>query len=114
MRIKRGQEKHRKHKAALELTKGYRMSYNHQYRRALQAILHAGQYSQLHRRHRRAQMRVEWTKIISAALVGTNVSYSAFIHGLDQHKIQLDRKVLAEMAQAKPEHFKSLVEQVVS
>lgn len=110
MRIKRGLAKHSKHKRVLSLTKGYRLSYNHLYRRAIEASLHAGQYSMIHRRHRAAQMRQLWIKTISAGLFGTGVSYNKFISGLKQQKIELDRKILAEMATSHPAHFAKVVE----
>lgn len=112
MRIKRGITKRAKKKKVLSLAKGYRMSYSKLYKRAKEAVLHAGQYSYAHRRHRRAQMRNEWIKIISAGLVGTEMSYSKFINALKTKNIDLDRKVLAEMATNNPENFKSLVETV--
>lgn len=109
MRIKRGASKNNKHKTVLASTKGYRMSYNRLYRRALEASLHAGQYSFAHRRHRRAQMREQWIEIISAALVASQVSYHKFLANLKKHNIAFDRKVLAEIAQTYPEHFNQLV-----
>lgn len=112
MRIKRGETKRAKKQKVLKLTKGYRMSYSKLYRRAKEALLHAGQYSYAHRKHRRAQMRNEWIKIIAAGLAGTEMSYSKFINALKIKKIELDRKVLAEMAVNSPESFKSLVETV--
>ncbi|MBL8015018.1 MAG: 50S ribosomal protein L20 [Candidatus Doudnabacteria bacterium] len=109
MRIKRGAQKNKKHKAVLQSTKGYRMSYNRLYRRAIEAALHAGQYNFAHRRHRRAQMRDQWIKIISAALAESQVSYHDFMGNLKRHNVVLDRKVLAEIAQNNPQHFKQLV-----
>ncbi len=114
MRIKRGLAKHNKHKRVLELTKGYRMTYNRLYRRAIEASLHAGQYSMIHRRHRPAQMRRQWIKTIAAGLFGTGISYSKFISGLKQNKIELDRKVLADMASFTPKHFAQVVEAATS
>lgn len=112
MRIKRGLAKQRRHKKILATTKGYRMSYNRLYRRALEAFKHAGSYAFAHRRHRRGQMRKQWIKIIAAGLAMTNtgLNYGRFIAGLKKNNIALDRKVLAEIAQAKPEHFQQIVE----
>ncbi len=112
MRIKRGTTKNRRHKKILSLTKGYRMSYGKLYRRAKEAVLHAGQYSYAHRRHRRADLREEWIKTISAALSPSGLSYSKFIGGLKKSNINLDRKVLAELAINSPEKFNKLVEEV--
>lgn len=110
MRIKRGLNKRRSHKAVLQLTKGYRTSYHKLYRRAREAVLHAGQYSFYHRRHRAAQMRRDWIKIIASGLYGTNLSYSKFVNALHKNNIEIDRKVLAEIAQTNPAHFTKLVD----
>lgn len=112
MRIKRGVTKQRRHKKILKLASGYRMSYHKLYRRAKEAVLHAGQYSYAHRRHRRAQVRTEWIKTIAAGLSADNLSYSKFIHGLKAKNIEIDRKNLAEMVVYQPEHFKQLVDMV--
>lgn len=112
MRIKRGEAKRAKKKAVLKQAKGYRMSYHKLYRRAKEALLHSGQYSYAHRRRRRSQIRTEWIRIISASLVNTDLSYSKFMHGLNEKKISLDRKVLAEMAVNSPEQFAKVVEAV--
>ncbi len=113
MRIKRGVTKRNTKKKVLKLAKGYRMSYNRLYRRAKEAVAHAGQYSFAHRRRRPAQMREEWIKVISAALVNTELSYSRFIDGLKKKNIQIDRKNLAELVVYNPSHFKQIVEAVV-
>jgi len=112
MRVKRGVTKNRRHKKVLKMASGYRMSYHKLYRKAKEAVLHAGQYSYAHRRHRRAQMRSEWIKSIAAALSSENVSYSKFISGLKAKNITIDRKNLADMAINSPAHFKQLVAQV--
>jgi large subunit ribosomal protein L20 len=112
MRVKRGKVKHSKHKELLARAKGYRMSYNSLYRRAREALLHAGQYSFAHRRRRHSQMRNSWIKIIAAGLYGTGLSYSTFTGALKKHNIELDRKVLAEIAQVNPQHFNTLIKQI--
>lgn len=112
MRIKRGTTKQRRHEKILKLAKGYRMSYGKLYRRAKEAVLHAGQYSYAHRRHRRADLREEWIKTISAGLSNSNLSYSKFIGNLKKNNINLDRKVLAELVVNNPERFNKLVEEV--
>lgn len=112
MRVKRGVTKQRRHKKVLKLTKGYRASNHRLFRRANEAMQHAGQYSRMHRRHRRGQMRRQWIQIISAGLHGTGKSYSEFANELKQNNIELNRKVLAEIAQSNPQHFHALVEKV--
>lgn len=110
MRIKRGLVKNRRHKKVLQATKGFRQSYSKLYRRAKEAVLHAGQYNFAHRRARRGQMRQDWIKIISAGLYNTGVSYNAFINNLRTKNIELDRKVLADIAQNDSASFSQIVE----
>ncbi|CAG1022933.1 50S ribosomal protein L20 [Patescibacteria group bacterium] len=110
MRIKRGVTKRQKKKQVLEQAKGYRMTYHKLYRRAKEATLHAGQYSYAHRRRRRSQVKNEWVRIISAALVNTELSYSKFMNALSTKNITLDRKILSELAVFKPEQFAKVVE----
>ena len=114
MRIKRGETKRQKHNKVLELAKGYRMTYSKSYRRAKEAVRHAGQYSYAHRRRRSSQMRKEWIKVISASLSSMNLdlSYSKFINKLNTNNIEIDRKILAELALYKEDHFKQLVSEL--
>lgn len=98
MRIKRGKVKHKKHKKVLKLAKGYRLSYSKLYRRAKEALLHAGQYSIQHRKKRKGQFRKLWIQRINAALSKHDVKYSKFIKQLDNSKIVLNRKMLADLA----------------
>ena len=112
MRIKRGVTKRNKKKKVISLASGYRMSYHKLYRRAKEAVLHAGQYSYAHRRQRASQMREEWIKTISAGLVGSTFSYSKFMNALKNKSITIDRKNLAELVVHNPAQFKNLVETV--
>lgn len=109
MRIKRGLAKKQKHKKVLKMAKGYRMSYSKLYRRAKEAVMHAGVYSNTHRAHRKSQKREEWIVTIAAALSGTGMSYSAFIGGLKKQNIEIDRKNLAEMIVSNPKHFEAIL-----
>ncbi len=109
MRIKRGHTKNLKHKKTLKLAKGYRMSYSKLYRRAKEAVRHAGSYSFTHRKHRKSQKREEWIKVISAALADKEISYSKFQFMLKQSKIEIDRKNLADMIINNSGHFDKLV-----
>ncbi len=110
MRVKRGKVKNRKHKKVLNQTKGYRLSYSKLYRRAKEALLHAGQYSFAHRKKRSSQFRKLWIKRINAALSSYDVKYSAFIKGLKNKNVELDRKILAGLALDYPKTFKEIVE----
>ncbi len=112
MRVKRGVTKRQRHKKVLKLAKGFRMTYSKSYRRAKEAVKHAGQYEYAHRRHKRAQMRQEWIKIIAAGLSDKDLSYSKFIAALKKSNVAMDRKTLAEMAVNSPESFAKLVAEV--
>ncbi|MBD3280610.1 50S ribosomal protein L20 [Candidatus Dojkabacteria bacterium] len=109
MRIKRGKTKRAKHKKVLKQAKGYRLTYSKLYRRAKEARLHAGEYSFAHRKKRKGQFRKLWIQRINAALRNENIKYSDFINKLKKANIELDRKILAELAYAQPEAFKAVV-----
>lgn len=110
MRIKRGQNKKAKHKKVLKQAKGYRLSYSKLYRRAKEATGHAGSYNYAHRLRRRSQKKQEWVKTISAELYNHNISYSKFSKMLNDKKIMIDKKNIAQMIVDRPEHFKMLIE----
>jgi large subunit ribosomal protein L20 len=112
MRIKRGTTKKARHAKALDMAKGYRMSYHKVYRRAKEAILHAGQYSYAHRKHRRGQIRTEWIETISSALVAHNISYSKFVKGMKDKNVLIDRKNLSELIVYNQDAFNKVVELV--
>ncbi len=112
MRIKRGITRHRRHKAVLKLTKGYRLSYSKLYKRAHEAMMHAGQYSLVHRRARFGQFRELWIERINSALEGAGMKYSEFINKLKVNKIELNRKMLANLALDHKEAFNAIVEKV--
>lgn len=109
MRIKRGLSKNRRHKKVLSLTKGYRLTYNRLYRRAKEALLHAGQYSMAHRRKRSGDFRRLWISRINAALSNYDMKYSEFINKLNKSEIKINRKVLSTLALDHPEVFESIV-----
>lgn len=112
MRVKRGKLKRRKHKKVLKAAKGYRLSYSKLYRRAKEAVLHAGQYSYNDRRKRGNQFRRLWIQRINGALNQYNLSYNKFINLLKKSKIELNRKMLSELAIKEPNTFKAVVEKV--
>lgn len=112
MRVKRGKVKSQKHKKVLKAARGYRLSYSKLYRRAKEALLHAGQYSYTHRKKRPNDFRRLWIQRISGALDKYDLSYSKFIKLLKDAKIELNRKVLSEIAIADPEAFEAVVKQV--
>lgn len=109
MRIKRGETKRQKKKAVLKQAKGYRMSYHKLYRRAKEALLHAGQYEYAHRKRRKSQIKTEWIRIISAALSGSDLSYNSFMNALKTNNVLLDRKIIAELVINNPKQFELLL-----
>ncbi|OGK66321.1 50S ribosomal protein L20 [Candidatus Roizmanbacteria bacterium RIFOXYB2_FULL_41_10] len=110
-RVKRGLTSHQKHKKVLELAKGYRMTKSRLYKVANEAVLHAGEYAFAGRKHRKRQMRRLWITRINAALTPFEIKYSEFIHLLKIKNIQLDRKILALIAQDGP-FFERLVKKI--
>lgn len=101
-----------KHKKVLRLAKGYRMSRSKTFRRANESVLHSGVYAFAGRRLRRRDIRRLWIQRINAALIPLGIKYSRFIKNLKEAKVELDRKVLADMALKEPEVFKAVVEKV--
>ncbi|MBU1322484.1 50S ribosomal protein L20 [Patescibacteria group bacterium] len=106
MRVKTGIVRHRRHQKILASTKGYRMSKNRLIKVAKEAALHAGQYAYHGRRLRKRNFRTLWIQRINAALTDTGISYSKFIKNLKTNQINLDRKILADLAVNDPETFK--------
>lgn len=111
-RVKRGVTSHRKHKKLLNLTKGYQGHRSKLVKQAKESSLHAGQYAFAGRRQRRRDMRKLWITQMGIALRQEGVSYSKFIGLLKEKNIQLDRKILAELAAHYPENFKKIVAEV--
>lgn len=112
MRIKRGQAKQKKHKKIIKLAKGYRGSYGTLYKRSKEAVLHAGQYNFAHRRRRRSQIKQSWVRAINAALTSQDINYSQFRNKLSEKNVELNSKMLAELAIDRPEDFNKIVAQV--
>ena len=112
VRVKTGPTRRRRHKKVLKRTKGYRMTKSRLYRVAHEAMLHAGQYAYAGRRLRKRDMRKLWIIKINAALENLGLSYNKFIAGLKKAKIELDRKILADLAESDPKTFKSIVDKV--
>ena len=110
-RVKRGVTAHRRHKKVLQFTKGHRSTKHALYRRAHESMLHALAYAYAHRRERKGDMRRLWVVRIGAAAREHGISYSQFMHGLKLANVELDRKVLADLATADPDTFGQLAEQ---
>lgn len=111
-RVKRGKTKNKKRKRILKKTKGYRHRRNSHKRAAKEALTHAGRNAYRDRKRKKRERRRQWQVIINAALSDTDLSYSRFIHQLKEHDIELDRKVLAQLAQNKPAAFEGIIETV--
>ncbi len=97
-RVKRGVTAHARHKKILKQAKGYRGRRKNVYRVAVQAVTKAGQYAYRDRRQRKRQFRALWIVRINAAARECGLSYSRFINGLKKAAIEIDRKVLADLA----------------
>lgn len=110
MRVKKGINNHRKHKKILKQTKGMQHARTRSYKLAKQAVIRSLQYSYRDRRNKKRDFRSLWIKRISNACVAEGTSYSKFIAKLKMSNIELDRKVLAEIAVSDSEAFKKLVQ----
>lgn len=97
-RVKRGVQAHARHKKVLKQAKGYSGARSRVYRVAKQAVIRAGQYAYRDRRQRKRQFRALWIVRINAAARQQGLSYSRFMNGLGKAGIEIDRKVLAELA----------------
>jgi large subunit ribosomal protein L20 len=111
-RVKRGVTAHARHKKILKLAKGFRGRRKNVFRIAKQAVMKAGQYAYRDRRTRKRVFRQLWIARINAASRGLGITYSKFMAGLKKANIDIDRKVLADMAVNDPAAFGSIVEKV--
>ena len=108
-RVKRGVTSHHKHKRVLALTKGQRASRHSLIKRAREALLHSQQYAYAHRRERKSDMRRLWIMRINAAARLQGLPYAHFMEGLRKGRVDINRKVLADLAVRDPAAFNSLV-----
>ena len=109
-RVKRSVNARKKRRATLKQAKGFRGQANSNYKRAKEAVLKADQYAYRDRRNRKRDFRRLWITRINAAARQNGMSYSQFIHGLGLAGIELDRKVLADIAVRDPETFSRFAE----
>jgi large subunit ribosomal protein L20 len=110
VRIKRSVHGRKKRRATLELTKGYRGEAHSSYKRAKEALLKAETYAYRDRRNRKRDFRRLWITRINAAARQNGMSYSQLMHGLRLAGVELDRKVLADIAVRDPETFRRFAE----
>ncbi len=111
-RVKRGVTAHARHKKILKLAKGFRGRRKNVFRIAKQAVMKAGQYAYRDRRTRKRVFRQLWIARINAASRGLGLTYSKFMAGLKKAQIDIDRKVLSDMAIHDPAAFSSIVDRV--
>ncbi len=111
-RVRRGTKRRKRRSKILRLAKGYWGARSHNYRTAKEAVERALQYAYRDRRNRKRDFRRLWIVRIKAAAEGSGLSYSRFIHGLKKSNIELDRKILADLAVHFPGTFSQIVQRV--
>ncbi|MSU75865.1 50S ribosomal protein L20 [Patescibacteria group bacterium] len=109
-RVKRGVTAHKRHKRLFKQTKGYSGLRRHSVKKAREALLKAWTYAYRDRRTRKRDFRRLWIQRINAGARQHGLSYSQFMYGLKNKGVELDRKILAEMAYSQPEAFAKLCE----
>ena len=110
-RVKRGVQAHAKHKKVLKSAKGYYGARRKVYRVAKQAVIKAGQYAYRDRRQRKRQFRALWIARINAGARENGLSYSRMMNGLKKAGVEIDRKLLADLAIFDKPAFTALAEQ---
>ena len=111
-RVKRGMTAHVKHKKILKLAKGYRESNHALYRVALEKVEKGLQYAYRDRRKKKSNFRALWIQRINAGVREYGLTYSRFINGLNKAGIEMDRKILADLAMNQPAAFAKVVDSV--
>ena len=110
-RVKRGVTTHARHKKVLDLAKGYRGRNSKVFRVAIEKVEKGLQYAYRDRRNKKRSFRALWIQRINAGVRELGMTYSRFMDGLSKAGIELDRKVLSDLATREPEAFASLVKQ---
>ena len=110
MRVK--SPRRQRHNKVLRLARGYRMTKHRLYRVAREATIHAGQYAFAGRHLRRRDLRSLWIVRLNAAVRSLGLTYSKFIAGLKKANIQIDRKILADLAVRQPNVLKQIVDKI--
>lgn len=111
-RVRGGPRGHRRHKKVIKAAKGYRGSRSKLFKRANEAVLRAGEHSFAGRKLRKRNMRRLWIARINGALTPYDINYSTFMHGLKDADIDLNRKMLSEIAINDPKAFEQIVSKV--
>lgn len=112
MRVKRGNVSRQRHKRVLKLAKGFRGTRSKLFKVANQAVMKAGVYAYRDRRNKRRDLRRLWITRINAAARQNGLSYSRFINGLEKAGINLNRKLLADVAARDPQAFALIANKV--
>jgi len=112
VRVKRGKSAHKRRKHLLKYAKGFRWGRKAKYRLAKEAMMHAWTHAYRDRKAKKREFRKLWQVQINAASRKQGLSYSKFINGLKKKKIEIDRKVLADLAKNKQEIFAKIIEKV--
>ena len=112
VRVKRGKSAHKRRKNILKHTKGFRWGRKSKYALAKDAFEHAGRYAYRDRRTKKREIRKLWQIKINAGGKKQGISYNKLIHGLKEKKIEIDRKILAQLAEKYPEIFEKIIKQV--
>lgn len=111
-RVKRGSVRTKKRKKVLSYTKGFKWRRKNVYRIAVDAMRHALVRSYVGRKQKKRTNRALWQLNINAAVREEGMNYSTFIHKLKQNNIEIDRKILAQLAKEEPATFKAIAEKV--
>jgi len=112
VRVKRGKIAHKRRKHLLKYSKGFRWGRKTKYRQVKEAVYHAWEYAYRDRRTKKRNFRQLWQIQISAACRKQGMLYNKFIKGLKKNKIELDRKILSELAKNNSEIFEKIAEKV--
>ncbi len=113
VRVKGGVHTRRKHKKVLKLAKGYWMTRHKQFKKAEEAVLHAGEYAYVGRKLKKRNFKTLWIIRLNAAVRALGLTYSQFIKKINDKKIGLDRKILSKIAVDYPKTFEQIVKKVV-
>lgn len=112
VRVKRGKAAHKRRKHVLGHAKGFRWGRKSKYKLAKDALRHAWTHAYKDRKRKKREFRQLWQIHISSACKNSGLNYSTFIHGLKKKKIEIDRKILSQLAQKHPEIFEKIVKEV--
>jgi large subunit ribosomal protein L20 len=109
VRIKGGTTTKRRHKKVLNLAKGYWMTRSKQFKKAKEAVLHAGAYAYVGRKSKKRVFRSLWITRLNAAVRESGLTYSRLVNLLKNKNVGIDRKIMAQIAVEHPEAFKVIV-----